>query len=479
MRRLIRLWPWLVLAGVLFAGSFVGLRTRYLHRPTVRFDSGHASESHRDSTHLKSVSPDGAYLLTESDLNDGHTQWYVREIWDLRHGGRARLPVEEEPNWRELVQIPGSEPLIWDDAFRAAFRQYYAQHVRPHRIWAEPQIDRPPDAPILEYPAGAWFIGNGRFFVYPLKRGRPCGAWCEDKPSVGLERSQTSGMSRDATDLAIDEVTTGRRVATKTSVQTPWSFSWDDRYPKTSLGPTLIHRESGTLFHWGPRSRSTFWGPNPEYLPLVYELSGDGRYVFGVEYGPCLPMKHLQWWRIEGGQEVGHVLMDLAAGTVEWAGTTIVSVIGVSSEKRAVREVTFWDISTGQSTGHWQPDDLSTKLLPYLRLSADGRYAAVGTESKPGDIQGQVVIDTTEQQEVGRYPGSRSIFTPDGNRLVTLDEGGTIAVWDLRPTWRGYGRLVRDAFLATLAGLIVISLTRRYWNRRARRQADLQDGSGT
>ena len=213
-------------------------------------------------------------------------------------------------------------------------------------------------------------------------------------------------------------------------------------------------------------------------------------------HGSCIPMTSLRWWRVDGGEQVGHVLT-YDEGTVERTGNTIVSVYPRPDRDGAVSGVTFWDVSTGQPTGHWLPPDSSTRFarFPRLSLSSDGSVLAVTcVESKkrvetaglvvPGFFRRAlrlepvpdnlpdvlVLVDTSTHEEVGRYAGMRGMLTPDGKQLVSLNERGLITVWDPGEPRPHYFRLARAALMCTLACLIVafilmrlVRLARRAW----------------
>ncbi|HEY7618248.1 MAG TPA: TIR domain-containing protein [Solirubrobacteraceae bacterium] len=178
-----------------------------------------------------------------------------------------------------------------------------------------------------------------------------------------------------------------------------------------SGGPVLVIEDvrTGKDRVLGSTSCGAGWRTQP--------FSNDGKLVAGGDF--C---GHVNIWNVATGKRVGHEFAiggELARLFFSPDGKRIAAA-GWNST------ITVADVATGRIvavlTDH-------TRGVPTVEYSPDGRYlASAGLDStaRIWDAQTLRLLRTFKLPD----PGSLAVFTPDSRRVLTLDDGGGVRVWD-------------------------------------------------
>ena len=95
----------------------------------------------------------------------------------------------------------------------------------------------------------------------------------------------------------------------------------------------------------------------------------------------------------------------------------------------SAREVTLWDTNRQRAAERILEHELP--FIHFISFSSNGRYALTGAgdhTARVWDTRSGKAVTSPLWHSDGLY---RGLFTPEGRRLVTLDQGGMIRLWDL------------------------------------------------
>jgi WD40 repeat protein/class 3 adenylate cyclase len=209
---------------------------------------------------------------------------------------------------------------------------------------------------------------------------------------------------------------------------------------RTGVYTTSLDR---TAVRWGLHGGR--FGSSFDYAP-----SGRGNVMLGVgaggvavtaAFGGPLPssLAPARVWDLSTGQPLGAPISPGPAG-VGWAAVSADGRrIAVTNQQSG--RVVLWDTRSRRVVGHLDPPVHHDSPTLWVTFSPDGSRIATATEDQISPLvvtRGYITVWDTRTGAVVdtfRQPGNNGIstvqFSPDGRRLVSVGEGGSVAVWDL------------------------------------------------
>lgn len=457
LSRLVRPRRLLAAGAFLFLGYVFANNLSPEARYTVRTDARvRHPQSYRESSRWATVShvaDDGERISLRIHHGEALRWKSTLELWDVR-AGADRTPA----HWRE----PAFQDLLGgnfrdDDTGLAALLVHRAgrEFLCSEAAWAAIR-DR-------LTAGGVRFSPDGRYVSYRIPVGR-----------------QTDGT-------AIDDLRTGRRVATLSELTDRLTVAPDGRTGVSPGQPAADGTRRLVLWDLATATRRAELSlpPAQETTPSMktggwhrIKYSPDGRYVFADSYQPAL----VRWWDVVTGQPVGEVVTFGSPGLVPDGREVVVCQPGGPT-------VEYWPAVGGPVANRWQPDwpagqqyggwtfadgrqhalaGLVPERAPPTRRSFQALDEAAEWLSErlfdrraayqPREI---LVLDVIERRTLGRIPGASGMVSGNGRWLATLDADGLVRVWELpvgRPWVRGFAYAA-----AVLVGVWVLG---RLWRRR-------------
>lgn len=366
--------------------------------------------------------------------------------------------------WRtELWQHPQGRTFLRDEVAWDALRKRPPATLWKDRLWLydwSSRTDR--------------FSPDGRLLAYPTRDGQPA------------ER-------RDADGTAVEDVRTGRRVASLPGVTDPIDLAPGGRVAVARKCPKERDGEQPRLAVWHLGTATVRAELSlPDTLLCRTHFSPDGRYLF-ADYlvWDHFPDCSVRWWDADIGAQIGQV--DGADDFALTAGGRVLVTKPTPLKRNRATESSrlyFWDVTTGSSLGEWNLGGRGDGSGRYRFVGSDGNRLLVATfdpehgrrrsllgragdkihewtvGGPPPDREQVVVWDTAERREVLRVPGKRPALSANGRWLATIDPQGTIRVWEV-PAHPPWGVLLWYSLIAaactTAAVLVTLHAFRWGW----------------
>jgi hypothetical protein len=461
-------WAW-------FFRSEVQPPPQYVVRTGALHERGEKYRSTSTWTNVEHVSDDGSRVTI--GVHRGGFRWVDTklQLWDTRTGMNETPRLWQDEEWSKLLSghhvdkrglmhllgHPSGRQFLSDEAAWTRLLSRLAalgEQIEPSRIC------RP-------LPQDAWFSPDGKYMAYEIEFWFPC---CGVPEPVGNW-------------MLVEEVTTGKRVALLPDV---WSELKIAPGGQTAVSGDIAFMRDGEQPHlqlWDLQTsslRATLRIPG-DHPRLKY--SSDGQYVFVHYWIPGRSSRGLKWWDANAGRQIGFV-----AHAADWAAIDNGRVMVTHPSRERKRTGTdesyrlqFWDVATGVNLGDWDLSDRSDGggMIDELVGSEGGRYLAgeyspdAGVGRSPGgriadgvasifgdddwyDRRQILIWDVLERRELARLPGKSAAFSGDGQWLATIDEHGTLRVWEL-PVRRPWGRILGWAAIASLGCLAVLIVLAR------------------
>jgi hypothetical protein len=436
------------------------------------------------SSHVIHVADNGTHVITMlDDDSDWDLPKHEVQNWDTRTRRRTVESLIDGAR-RQVEVAEGELRFNAEPAWDAFQRRFLAQRAQALDDLCKKQ------GPAAVEEAGWFKVGgysrDGHYVYYGTREGKSVFNFYllpEDEASV-------------IDGLAIDEVTTGRRIALLPDVVkdrnglNPWLFISPDG--KTALSHSFYWQkgdhESQWLILWdlpSSRPRATIMvgeDLNWEDDRLDVYYSDDSRMVF-----VCIWGRATWWWDTVAVARHGHTDQGAYMTLLDGGRKFVTLGLRYYEEEADAHpdELYFWDSDSTQQLGHNYLGRRGPEHGYFRRLtsSPEGRHFALQFDYEvpdpdaipappksnwflhwlfPAEVAPDrsriLLFDGFEQREIASLPGRQACFSHNDHWLATMDANGIVRVWEL-PLRKPWLRIVGLAALATMAcvlGFLVV-----------------------
>jgi len=426
----------------------------------------------RSSYLVADISPDNHEVLLTSPGNE--------EFWDIMSGKKVRYVQANFPG-------SGAAAFDWDVSLASQFHELRRSVLRPTQ----------PDEMKSAASDVAWRKGlqveckseNGRLWAHAFKDGQP--RW----------RS-----NQDPDEVTVFDVRRQKRIVSLRGRYYPFSISPDGQKAVTAVVKNTNGVEQSQI--WLTLESLQDDSLRAELLPILDRrrveagfYSSDGQYVFVFfqDVGAGTPSK-LAWWDRKGEQ--------IATISGKWyEKPTLINsdrVIAIYDAGYGLHDITpierkstwhFYDVATGGELGSWESPYLSgdtvicshgskyVGLLCGLErkvsisqigmwLDKFSRWLNLSRLNNADPTLTLIVIDALNRSESMRLSAQSAQLSRDGRLLVTMDDKGSVSVYDL-PLRKPWARIFGFAAIGTLGCFAPFALL-SWRHRRSRARSAAQ-----